>query len=81
MKVKIDIYSLLVGVLLGAATVFTVAASTAKQTSWDYTVCYQDSTAPNLEQMRKLGSEGWELVCSYNGPEGKYPGFLLKRAR
>ena len=81
MKSKFDVRSLLVGALLGAVIMFTVAASNIKRTSWDYTTQYYNGSHPDIEATKKLGSEGWELVGYFAGPEGKYPGFIFKRER
>jgi len=81
MNRKFDIRSLLVGAVLGAAIVFTVAAANNKQPAWEYTAYYYSTPRPDLEAIKKLGNDGWELASYFDGPDGKNPGFIFMRER
>jgi hypothetical protein len=81
MNYKIDIRSLLAGVVLGAAIVLTVAAVNNKHPAWEYTAYYYNNPQPDLDAIKKLGNEGWELATYFGGTEGKNSGFIFMRER
>ena len=81
MNRKFDIRSLLVGAVLGAVIVFTVAAANSKRSSWEYTAYYYNAAQPDLDAIKKLGNDGWELATYFGGPDGKNPGFIFMRER
>ena len=66
MRKGIDVKSLVVGALLGAAIVFSVGAvaGAGKRTAWEYRSYTYEGVAVELARANKLGEEGWELVCS-----------------
>ena len=81
MNRKFDIQSLLVGVVLGAVIVLTVAAVNSKHPAWEYTAYYYNNPQPDLEAIKKLGNDGWELATYFGGSDGKSPGFIFMRER
>ena len=81
MKNKLDARSLLVGALLSALILVTVAATTSQRTAWEYKTYYYNSSHPSMKPVNQLGAEGWEMVGQISGKEGKNPGFVFKRPR
>ncbi len=81
MKIKMDIKSLALGILLGAITVFSIAAATRESTpTWEYQFLYLHSV-PNHNLIGAINTaaiEGWEVV-NYTADNGM--SVLLKRAR
>jgi hypothetical protein len=81
MNRKFDVRSLLIGAVLGAVIVFVVAAANNKQPAWEYTAYYYSTPRPDMDALKKLGNEGWELATYFDGPDGKSPGFIFMRER
>jgi hypothetical protein len=84
MKKRIDMRSLVIGALLGAAIVFSVGAVTdaGKRKAWEYRSYTYEGVAVELARANNLGEEGWELVCSApdSGP-GSGAGCLISRRK
>ena len=81
MNRKFNIQSLLVGVALGAVIVLTVAAVNSKRPAWEYTAFYYATPQPDMDAIKKLGNDGWELAVHFGGSDGKNPGFIFMRER
>ncbi len=85
MKKMIEIRSMLIGTAAGAAVFFSLGAAThiePRNKSWEYTTHFYGSH-PDIENLNKLGADGWELVV-YIPPserDGNGSGFVLKRAK
>jgi hypothetical protein len=82
MKKKIDIKSLLLGVLLGMATFFSVAAATNVRAVWEYkvlagTVFGSESKGTLEDAINNTVSQGWEFVSAAHSTE-RY-GFAVMR--
>jgi hypothetical protein len=83
MKMKFDIRSLVCGALLGAAAILlTGAALDSQNTAWEYTVhTYGGGFQPKIENLNKLGAEGWELAAPLTATDGAARGFVFKRRK
>ncbi len=63
MKTAINIKSILMGALLGAAVVFGVAAATNTQgVVWEYRVIMAQPPGTMQKEMNAAAEEGWEVV-------------------
>jgi hypothetical protein len=82
MKMKFDIRSLMCGGLVGAAAILLTGAAPREQQQkgWEYTSHYVDrgNQAP-IQELNKLGADGWELAAPLAGGEGLTHGFIFKR--
>jgi len=81
MKMKFDIRSLVCGALVGAAVVLlTGAAAQQQEKGWEYTSHYfgRGNQAP-VEELNKLGEQGWEMAAPLGGSDGLTHGFVFKR--
>jgi hypothetical protein len=79
MKNKIDITSMVLGALLGAVIVFSVAAATPNRTSWEYKVVI--SNVRDLEaRINTTAADGFEFE-SAAGMEGQAAFAVLKREK
>jgi len=85
MKNKFDIKSLVLGGLLSAVIMFSVAGTTEKS-AWDYKIIsgqvrhLSADPDPALgEQLDKLAADGWEVVSAAN--DGGRPFVILRRAK
>jgi hypothetical protein len=77
MKNKINIKSLVLGAVLGAAVVFSVGAGTGLlRQKWEYR---QVTTQQSDENLNKLGDEGWTVVCTGTSRIGAF--YVLKREK
>lgn len=82
MRKKIDLKSLFFGALLGAVTLFSIAAAKNTETSaWDYTTYFYRGSHPPVEGIQKLGDGGWELVSAIATDGGRTSGFIFKRPK
>jgi len=85
MKATIDIKSLVLGCLLGALVVYTIAATTDRTTTWEYRVVTLPTTnppgTPALEKLiNEAVAEGWELHQACAGdPSGPFG--LMRRPK
>ena len=85
MNNKLNINSLLVGILLGAVAVICIAAATGAggRTSWEYKIIAQPQHAivQALEQpLNDADKDGWEVVgVSHSEREGTFA--LMKRPK
>ena len=82
MKKKIDIKSLLLGALLGMATLFSVAAATNAHPVWEYKVLtgivWGREAKGNLDDaINNTVAQGWEFVSAAHSTE-RY-GFAVMR--
>jgi len=78
---KFDIRSLVSGALVGAAVVLLTGAAVQQQDKgWEYTTRYYDrgNQAP-IQELNKLGEQGWEVAAPVAGGEGLTHGFVFKR--
>jgi hypothetical protein len=82
MKPRIDLRSLVLGTILGAAIVFSVGAAVeAVRTGWEYKVVTGRLYQNELERaMNAAASDGWELVSASSSPEA-YAFAVMKRMR
>ena len=81
MKTTFDIRSLVCGTLLGAAVILLTGATAQQQENgWEYTTHFysRGSQAP-VQELNKLGADGWELAAPLAGGEGVTHGFVFKR--
>ena len=79
MKSKLDIKSMVLGALLGAVIVFSVAAATPNRTSWEYKVVI--SNVRDLEaRINTTAADGFEFE-SAAGMEGQAAFAVLKREK
>jgi hypothetical protein len=79
MKTTFDIRSLVCGTLLGGAVILLTGATTQEK-GWEYTTHFypRGSQAP-IQELNKLGADGWELAAPLAGGEGLTHGFVFKR--
>ena len=82
MKYKFDVRSMIVGALLGAASVLTTAAVTGGRTTWNYHIIYGRLSStidlPSIgEQLDQAASNGWEVVAATS--ENGSPILILRR--
>ena len=75
MKNKINIKSLVFGVVLGAAIVFSLGAATDR-TKMEYR---QVPTQQHDESLNKLADEGWTVVCTGTTQGGGF--YVLTRPK
>jgi hypothetical protein len=75
MKNRINIKSLVFGVALGAAIVFSLGAATDRKKSEYRQVATQQSD----ENLNKLADEGWTVVCTGTSQNGGF--YLLTRTK
>lgn len=85
MKNKFDIKSLVLGGLLGAIIMFSVAATTGKS-ACDYKIITGNlralgpDPAPTLgQQLDQAAVDGWEVVSA--ATDGGFPFVILRRAK
>ncbi len=81
MKTTFDIRSLVCGTLLGGAIILLTGATAQQQEKgWEYTTHFyaRGSQAP-IQELNKLGADGWELAAPLAGGEGLTHGFVFKR--
>jgi hypothetical protein len=85
MKNKFDIKSLILGGLLSAVIMFSIAATTGKS-AWDYKIIsgrltrlYSDPDPALGQQLNLAAADGWEVVSAAS-EEGR-PLVILRRAR
>jgi hypothetical protein len=82
MKDKLDIKSLVIGVLLGAAVMFSVAAATGRP-AWDYKIISgrlgQSIHPPLAQQLDQAAAEGWEVVTATS--DDGYPVLILRKQK
>jgi len=82
MKDKFDIKSLVIGALLGAVIMFTVAAATARAT-WDYKIISgrlgQSAHPPLAQQLDQAAAEGWDVVTATS--DDGYPVVILRKQK
>ena len=85
MKNKFDIKSLVLGGLLGAVIMFSIAATTGKS-AWDYKIIsghlrhLSADPDPALgEQLDQAAADGWEAVSTAS--DGGFPFVILRRAK
>ena len=86
MKSKFDIKSLLLGLCLGAAIVFSVAAaSTSEPTAWEYRTLEASAFPMEIDKkLNEAAADGWALVgTSMRASEGTTTRVLMicKRPR
>ena len=82
MKMKFDIRSLVCGALVGGAVVLLTGAAGEgqKDKGWEYTThTYGGGFQPPVENLNKLGAEGWELAAALAADDGGTRGFVFKR--
>ena len=82
MKNMFEIKSLVVGALLGAAVIFTVAAATGKPT-WDYKIIAgrlgQTGRPPLAQQLDQAAAEGWDVDTATS--DDGFPVVILRRQK
>jgi hypothetical protein len=84
MKHKCDIKSLVLGGLLGAVIMFSIAATTGKS-AWDYKIIsgrlrHSGPDHPPLgQQLDQATADGWEVVSTAS--DDGYPFVILRRAK
>jgi len=81
MKMKFDIRSLVCGALVGAALILLTGAALPEQREkgWEYTThTYGGSFQPPMENLNKLGEQGWELAGVLTSDTGSR-GLIFKR--
>ena len=84
MKRKFDIKSMILGGILGAIIMFSVAAATsAGRPAWDYKVISgrlgKTAHPPLAEQLDQAAAGGWEVVSTAS--DDGYPFVILRRAK
>ena len=82
MKMKFDIRSLVCGSLVGVAVVLLTGAAGEgqKDKGWEYTSHYygRGDQAP-IQELNKMGADGWELAAPVAMGDGWTHGFVFKR--
>ena len=79
MKTTFDIRSLVCGTLLGGAVILLTGATTQEK-GWEYTThFYARGQSVPIQELNKLGADGWELAAPMAGGEGLTHGFVFKR--
>ena len=81
---KFDIKSMVMGGLLGAILMFSVAAATTEKASWEYKIISghlvpydkQNALGPQLD---KAAADGWEVVAPAN--DDGFLFLILRRAK
>jgi hypothetical protein len=86
MKKRTKIRNVLFGVLVGALVLFSLGAAThtePRNKTWEYTTHFYGVSHPDIENLNKLGADGWELVAYIPSSErdGNGSGFVFKRPR
>ena len=81
MKTTFDIRSLVCGTLLGGAVILLTGATAQQQEKgWEYTThFYGRGQSVPIQELNKLGADGWELAAPLAGSEGLTHGFVFKR--
>ena len=85
MKNKFDIKSLVLGGLLSAVIMFSVAGTTGKS-AWDYKIIsghltrlYSDTDPPLGQQLDQAATDGWEVVSAASDQGRSF--VILRRAK
>ncbi len=67
MKNRFDIRSIVFGAVLSAVILLALGATSSRNPSWEYeTYRGYNRTTQASDAINRIGSEGWELVTSYD---------------